>query len=494
MWSPDSLPVITNPNTVRALFSPATGFSINDEYSISAPSDSYSSFTAILVPCESSNVAELKNRACVSSIEYRKIGATTWRIGKLSKTQLSDTPTQTLKKDPKFKIVVGSFDFDAGTFRPQGGKAMIWNFDAAPHVGGTNYLLRARITSPGADEVSSVDGKLQRILRVELLPISSNANSNVISQGEYEVEKFPEDFEFRLTLDLGVFLKSIPGWFFGRLNNPDINMNFDSGKLVITSQPVKVPIGVTQLLQESDVKQILAKCPINDYCGSTYPLWGKYSLFDSEERINPEILSEFEKLKGGVSTISTNTYWGLDSTRLGEAIQNTGVRNDCLLNLSGNGNRVFLGVVASNATMFQTTAPTWDSEERTFSFKVASPHLDENMKPNLGTYTLAIPENQAICRWGASALKSKAILQIINADGSSKVSTAVTQVRNGMMYFNVAGFSYSSPVIKFSLSQEPAQDKKIISIVCVKGSRTKKVSGVNPACPAGYKKSTIVTK
>jgi hypothetical protein len=66
------------------------------------------------------------------------------------------------------------------------------------------------------------------------------------------------------------------------------------------------------------------------------------------------------------------------------------------------------------------------------------------------------------------------------------------------------GFTFSTPSIKVKLSQEaatpaptatpspsasakPATPKKI-SITCVKGKTSKKVTAVNPKCPTGYKK------
>ena len=65
------------------------------------------------------------------------------------------------------------------------------------------------------------------------------------------------------------------------------------------------------------------------------------------------------------------------------------------------------------------------------------------------------------------------------------------------------GFSYSSPTVKIKLSQEaevvvatptptPSASAKpvikAVTITCIKGKTSKKVTAVTPKCPAGYKK------
>jgi hypothetical protein len=67
------------------------------------------------------------------------------------------------------------------------------------------------------------------------------------------------------------------------------------------------------------------------------------------------------------------------------------------------------------------------------------------------------------------------------------------------------GFTYSAPTVKIKLSQEPevivtptptptptpsASTKTVakkVTITCIKGKTSKKVTAVKPKCPAGYK-------
>jgi len=159
--------------------------------------------------------------------------------------------------------------------------------------------------------------------------------------------------------------------------------------------------------------------------------------------------------------------------------------------------RVFQGAVFSNATMFQTSPPEWDETNNSFVFKVASPHLDEKGVANKGFYTLYIPTEMAKCRWGDATSNAKAEVQIVNSDGKSSVTTVAATTENGNLRFNIAGFGYSSPTIKIRMGKDikaPVADvviKKLTTIKCVKGKTVKKIVGVKPVCPSGYKKVAV---
>jgi hypothetical protein len=183
----------------------------------------------------------------------------------------------------------------------------------------------------------------------------------------------------------------------------------------------------------------------------------------------------------------------MDSSRLSQVVGLEGSYRECVEKLYGKSARVFLGAVSSNATLYQQTPPTWDDANKSFTFKVSSPHLDEFGKANKGFYTLYIPIEQAKCRWGDDASLPQAQVEIINQDGKTSVTTAAAMIQNGMLRFNIAGFGYSAPSIRIKMSKNairPAQSmaSKKTTITCVKGKNTKKVSALKPKCPTGYKK------
>jgi hypothetical protein len=103
--------------------------------------------------------------------------------------------------------------------------------------------------------------------------------------------------------------------------------------------------------------------------------------------------------------------------------------------------------------------------------------------------------------WGSDILKAKASVSVTNSDGSSNVSTAVLTQDAEMVYFKVAGFTFSTPNIQVKLevplpsastspTPTPAATNKATSkkvqTICVKGKSVKKVDGT--VCPKGYRK------
>jgi len=98
-------------------------------------------------------------------------------------------------------------------------------------------------------------------------------------------------------------------------------------------------------------------------------------------------------------------------------------------------------------------------------------------------------------------------LSVVNDQGNQKVATEILGEKNGWLYLSAGGFTYSSPTIKVKLEQDaPAPTPtptptatptpsasakpvaKAVTITCIKGKTSKKVTAVKPKCPAGYKK------
>jgi hypothetical protein len=105
----------------------------------------------------------------------------------------------------------------------------------------------------------------------------------------------------------------------------------------------------------------------------------------------------------------------------------------------------------------------------------------------------------ARCIYGFSKSPINATLSITSSDGTPQVATTVIGERNGWLYLQAKNFEFSSPIIKAKLSQEaevavvaPAVPAKVsvkkTTITCSKGKLSKKISGVKPRCPAGFKK------
>ena len=131
------------------------------------------------------------------------------------------------------------------------------------------------------------------------------------------------------------------------------------------------------------------------------------------------------------------------------------------------------------------------------SYQVASPHFDESGKENVGTYTLAIATSTLKCIYGQSSLPVSATVSI--GYGSEQVTVATTTLKseNGWIYFSANGFHFSSPTIKVKFAKAPGSSASAGPSLapnglkiqwCAKGNLKKKVTGLNPTCPKGYKK------
>jgi hypothetical protein len=162
-----------------------------------------------------------------------------------------------------------------------------------------------------------------------------------------------------------------------------------------------------------------------------------------------------------------------------------------------------IALVSSNATLYSSSPPAWDSVEQTLAYQVGSLHLDQTGALHKGHFNLAVPKTFAKCLWGENILNAKATVAVTNADGTNNVATSVLSQDDQMIYFKVAGFTFSTPQIKVKLeipkatptpsatptptvTIKPVPIQKTIS--CIKGKATKKVTAVAPKCPTGYKK------
>ena len=183
--------------------------------------------------------------------------------------------------------------------------------------------------------------------------------------------------------------------------------------------------------------------------------------------------------------------------------------------------------VVSNA--MHSLDPTWDEIEQAIVVRLSTPHLLPDGSVNVGYLEIRMPRAAALCMWKVDLDGNiKASIAITYVDGSAPTVATVSGQRIGDDYLIVStGFHYSSPTLRVKLSQDnavkpadnavkpvdnavkPADNaastqseskneskvaapviapKKIKVINCVKGKLKRKISGVNPKCPTGFKK------
>ncbi len=167
----------------------------------------------------------------------------------------------------------------------------------------------------------------------------------------------------------------------------------------------------------------------------------------------------------------------------------------------------FTGVIGTNAVVYSDGPPKFDKEEQSLNYTVGASHLDSKGDLFKGYYQLNLRSDVARCLYGFGSAPIQAKIEVSSSDGTPSVATTVIKEKDGWLKMTAGGFTFSTPSIKVKLSQEaptpaptasptptpsptatakPAAKK--ITISCVKGKTTKKVTAINPKCPTGYKK------
>jgi hypothetical protein len=146
--------------------------------------------------------------------------------------------------------------------------------------------------------------------------------------------------------------------------------------------------------------------------------------------------------------------------------------------------------------------PSFNTKEGTLEYKVGSPHLTSKGEVFKGTYDLQVSSEVARCLYKFTSAPIQASISIVNDSGENSIATTVVNEKNGWLRLAAYGFTFSTPTVKIKLSQEPevvvtptptptASIKPVakkVTITCIKGKTSKKVTAVKPKCPTGFKK------
>lgn len=160
----------------------------------------------------------------------------------------------------------------------------------------------------------------------------------------------------------------------------------------------------------------------------------------------------------------------------------------------------FRGLVTTNASQYIEGPPQLNEQDQTLDDKVAAPHFQPTGEIFKGTYNLVVSDKFARCIYEFTNAPIQATVSIASETGENEVATTVVGEKGGLLYLAASGFTFSSPVIKVKLTQEvPTPHSSVASkpivkvksksaITCIKGKVIKKVVGLKPVCPSGYKR------
>ena len=320
-----------------------------------------------------------------------------------------------------------------------------------------------------------------------------------------KVVSFPKNIALRLSLRLP---NTVTGWLGGRLAKAEVSVkriNTTANQLVIAGYPATVGIAESILDREKPPVFFEKRLKENPKSGG-FGYRGSNGVFDVLSSIKDSINDR---------SVREETRWSINSY--------PNSTNQCLRDDSR-----LTGLVTTNATVFDAVPPTF--QDGFLTYKVGGLHLDSQGGITSGQYDLVLRSDVARCLYKFTSAPIQASISISYESGEKQVSTQLISERDGWLYLGAYNFTFSSPIIKVKLFQDPPLPsptptsevtatppakpslassssksvgdsptpspsqsallsiEKKTSITCIKGKLTKRVSGINPKCPTGYKK------
>ncbi|MEY4291585.1 MAG: hypothetical protein RL130_1527 [Actinomycetota bacterium] len=410
----------------------------------------------------------------------------------------------------------GQFDAEPNLELPAGLAATLWQLPGITHAGGSDIfrvnaqlfgnLSRKQLTDPfGKFDAYQVWSSINAVTEIDFPGTRAGGASDlgggqgvpmVTPSGQHCV--VPDENKCLIawpldeSISLGMTLRMahpISGWLHGRFDRPDVKTETTKdGKFHITflGTPMKVPTvyaSIPWAEATSAFKKRFGDMPSGSVGegGATASHYENAGRNQSSQQMVDDLNLWLPIIKDKAS--ATPTYWMVRTTTNAETN-----KQFCLKPGFVN------GVVTTNATAYTSGAPYFNEQYQSLDYKVASPHFDAKGNVNIGHYNLQINSEVARCLYGFTSAPISATVSVISSNGENQVATTTLKESNGWIYLTAAGFTYSSPTLRVKLTQEkemtaqPIAVPQKISITCIKGKQTRKVTGVSPKCPAGYKK------
>ena len=317
------------------------------------------------------------------------------------------------------------------------------------------------------------------------------------------IRQFPEGYRFGITIRVG---EKQQGWYHGRLSFPEIlTKDWKTGQQIsIEAEPVKIS-SLDFVVPNAEIPQKIREFVNGKRLGTKGDGLTRTQIVENLSSKNAlELLPVFAPSFKDKAT-STDSYWSFKTinnenfNEIGKCSDNTGS---------------LAGLVTTNSLTYSDGPPSFDKETGSLTYKVASPHFEANGDVARGSYDLVLRADVARCIYGFSKAPIRAEISITSSDGSTQeIASEMLSEKDGWFYLSAKNFTFSSPTLKVKLTQEKTKEvvvetkvesakpvevvavsvkpviaKKSHSIVCSKGKVTKRVSGVNPKCPSGFRK------
>jgi hypothetical protein len=294
----------------------------------------------------------------------------------------------------------------------------------------------------------------------------------------------------------------VTGWLFGRMSDPNISVTAIDPvtnllKVEGVAQSVPTLIGYVEKKNLSQFPAIQKRFEEGCKAPGSYTTCEKKiaaNFFDGSLGSGVNRFEDYELFSNQIKAYAgtdlnfkVDTNWSFGSTSYQGRRDAEGA---CFADTSQ-----LLGLVTTNAPIYESGPPKLT--EGFLTYKVAGAHHNADGSLFKGTYDFALRSTVARCLYGFTSAPIQSTVSVTSGDGSvTNVASEIVQERNGWMTLSAKNFTFSAPVIRIKLSQakssttvQPgASAAKRITISCVNGKLTKKVTAVKPTCPKGYKK------
>ena len=250
----------------------------------------------------------------------------------------------------------------------------------------------------------------------------------------------------KITLKIRIS-NEIGGWFRGRLTETSIGVekfNSKNNQITISGKPVSVARFAAQV-KKVDVSDKAMKALETPWIPLKDLFLGNRSVgaFSTEGWNNvPYIYLDEFRDEAKDTSIAATSLWNFETATAGTS-------NRCLADTS----RV-LGIVTTNATAYDGTAPLFKSGYLTY--KVGGMHyLPGGEDLSLGTYDLAVRSDVARCLYGFSKAPLSATVSVVNEKGTKSVATTVVkETKDGWLKMSAYGFTFSKKTIKVKITKK----------------------------------------
>lgn len=362
---------------------------------------------------------------------------------------------------------------------PSGRAPSVWKIPGAPHIGGDEYAVVARLRGNTGNRkaasfqlaLAAVTVKADADTSLDYRPanwtIPGRMGGPASDRGLFRCaywgnngacllsRPFPADMSYSITVRLAA---EPAGWLHGRINDPTISFTKDGDNTVVkvTAAPVQVPAfqsGKTYSEFPAAVQKAFAVDGPYGSGGTRQPGGAERTdpaLRNAEYNLIAYDDKAFEQLALMTDVISDKAGWAPYIWRVrtlsGDEMAKAG---KCLTNGDG-----VKGIVTTNATVYGSGPPVFNTATSSLDYKVAAPHYTRTGEVFKGAYNLIMRSDVARCFYNFTSAPVKAEISVTDQEAGATSATTSLSEENGWLKLSASGFTHSAPTVRAKLTQE----------------------------------------